>query len=237
MRLVRAAIARGDGQRRAQHRARRLLVDLGQPDRVEPPAFGVRRPARAPARTHRRPIADPPGGGIRGTSQIPWAAHRAHLDARRAQRVTCAPRMTGDLRHAVRIVRQRRGAPRQRRVRQRRGVSRLHRIQRRSRGARLSRHLRRRASLHRLRPGLGDAEPADLARRAHPHAAARHRGDRAALAQSRAAGRTGGDARPAVRRAARFRHRQGLPLQRIRRLRRADGGSRCAVRGMRSRCC
>ena len=31
----------GDGQRRAQHRARRLLVDLGQPDRVEPPAFGV----------------------------------------------------------------------------------------------------------------------------------------------------------------------------------------------------
>ncbi len=31
----------GDGQRRTQHGARRLLVDLGQPDRVEPPAFGI----------------------------------------------------------------------------------------------------------------------------------------------------------------------------------------------------
>ena len=59
-----------------------------------------------------------------------------------------------------------------------------------------------------------------------------HGGDRAALAQSRAAGRAGRDAGPAVRRTAGFRHRQGLPLQRIRRLRRADGGGRCALRGI-----
>jgi hypothetical protein len=32
---------RGDGERCGQHRARRLLVDLGEPDRIEPPALGV----------------------------------------------------------------------------------------------------------------------------------------------------------------------------------------------------
>ena len=61
--------------------------------------------------------------------------------------------------------------------------------------------------------------------------AARHRGDRAALAQSGAAGRASGDAGSAVRRTAGFRHRQGLPLQRIRRLHRADGRSRRPLRG------
>ena len=119
-----------------------------------------------------------------------------------------------------------------RRVRQQRGVSRLHRIQCRGRGARLSRHLRRRAPFHRLRPGLGDAQPADLARRAHPTAAARHRGDRAAVAQPGTAGRAGRDPRPAVRRPARFRHRQGLSLQRVRRVLRADGRGRRALRRM-----
>ena len=53
------------------------------------------------------------------------------------------------------------------------------------------------------------------ARHAHDHAAARHRGDRAALAQSGAARRAGGDARSDLRRPARFRHRQGLPAQRV----------------------
>jgi hypothetical protein len=32
----------GDGERRGQDGARRLLVDLGEPDRVEPPSLGVR---------------------------------------------------------------------------------------------------------------------------------------------------------------------------------------------------
>ena len=41
MRLVRAAIALATVSGARQHRARRLLVDLGQPDRVEPPAFRV----------------------------------------------------------------------------------------------------------------------------------------------------------------------------------------------------
>ncbi len=31
----------GDCQRRTQHRARRLLVNFGEPDRVEPPPFGI----------------------------------------------------------------------------------------------------------------------------------------------------------------------------------------------------
>jgi hypothetical protein len=31
---------RGDGQRRGQYRAARLLVDLGKPDGVEPPTVG-----------------------------------------------------------------------------------------------------------------------------------------------------------------------------------------------------
>ena len=92
-----------------------------------------------------------------------------------------------------------------------------------------------RASFHRLEPGLRHADAADRARHAHHDAAARHRGDRAALAQSGAAGRAGGDARSDVRRAARFRHRQGLPPQRIRRLPHSDGGGRGALRGSRSR--
>ena len=41
-------------------------------------------------------------------------------------------------------------------------ASAIHRIQRRGRGARLQQHLRGRASFHRLRPGLGDPQPADL---------------------------------------------------------------------------
>ena len=63
------------------------------------------------------------------------------------------------------------------------------------------------------------------------HAAARHRGDGAAVAQSGAARRAGRDARPAVGRPARFRHRQGLPPQRVRGLLHPDGGGRRAVRG------
>ena len=77
------------------------------------------------------------------------------------------------------------------------GFPRLHRIQYRGRGARLSQHLCRRAPFHRLWPGLGDAQPVDLARRAHPLAAARHGGHRAALAQPGAAGRAGRDPRSA----------------------------------------
>ena len=57
------------------------------------------------------------------------------------------------------------------------------REQRRGRGARLSQHLCRRAPFHRLRPGLGEPQPADLGRRAHHDLAPRHRRDGAALAQ------------------------------------------------------
>ena len=133
---------------------------------------------------------------------------------------------------AIRTLRRGAGAARRPRRRQRRRLQGLHRIRHRGRGARLSERVHRRASLHRLRPGLGDAEPAHLDRRAHAHAAARHRGDRAALAQSGAAGRTGGDGRSAVGRAAGFRHRQGLPAQRVRRLPHPDGGGRAALRGI-----
>ena len=63
-------------------------------------------------------------------------------------------------------------------------------------------------------------------------AAARHRRDRAALAQSGAARRAGGDARPDLRRPARFRHRQGLPAQRVRGLPHSAGGGRGALRGI-----
>ena len=119
------------------------------------------------------------------------------------------------------LVRQRAGeAPRARRGidRQQPGLSRVDREQCRGRGARLSQHLCRRAPFHRLRPGLGEPQPADLARRPHHDAAARHRGAGAAVAQPGAARRAGRDARPAVRRPARFRRRQGLSLQRVRRL-------------------
>ncbi len=91
-----------------------------------------------------------------------------------------------------------------------------------------------RASFHRLDQVSATLEPADLARRAHHHLAARHRGHGAALAQSGAAGRAGGDPRPSIRRPARFRHRQGLPLQRVRgfshaRRRRPTPASRNAI--------
>ena len=59
-------------------------------------------------------------------------------------------------------------------------------------------------------------------------AAARHRGAGAALAQSGAACRASGDDRSPLRRPARFRRRQGLSPQRIRRLLRADRGGRRA---------
>ena len=75
------------------------------------------------------------------------------------------------------------------------------------------------------------SDPADLDRGAHPHVAARHRGHRLAVAQPGITGRTGGDPRSAVRRPARFRRRQGLPAQRIRRLRDAARGGREPVRG------
>ena len=89
-----------------------------------------------------------------------------------------------------------------------------------------------RASFHRLEPGLRHADAADRARHAHHDVAARHRRHRAALAQSGAARRAGGDARSDLRRPARFRHRQGLPPQRVRRLRHRRGGGRAAVRGI-----
>ena len=61
--------------------------------------------------------------------------------------------------------------------------------------------------------------------------APRHRGSGIAVAQPCAARRAGGDARSVVRRAARFRRRQRLSLERVRRLLRADGGGRRALRG------
>ena len=82
-----------------------------------------------------------------------------------------------------------------------------------------------------LRPGVGEPQPADLGRGAHQDAAARHRRDRAALAQSGAAGRAGRDHRSAVRRPARIRRRQGLPPQRVRQLLHPAGGGRRALRG------
>ena len=91
--------------------------------------------------------------------------------------------------------------------------------------------LRGRASFHRLRPGFGEPQSADLARGAHQDAAARHRRHGAALAQSGAAGRAGRDHRPSVRRPARFRRRQGLSPQRVRQLLHPAGGGRRAVRG------
>ena len=71
----------------------------------------------------------------------------------------------------------------------------LRRVQRRGRSPRLPQLLRRRASLHRLRPDLRDAESADLDRRADLHAAPGHRRHDAALAQPGAAGRAGRHAR------------------------------------------
>src|SRR5271167_2638612 len=79
-------------------------------------------------------------------------------------------------------------------------------------------------------PAATDDQPVDLARRAHALAAPRYGGHGIAVAQPDAARRAGRDPRPAVRRAARFWHRQGLSLQRVCRLLHADGGSRCAVR-------
>ena len=124
------------------------------------------------------------------------------------------------------------GASQQRRSRSgnRAGLSRLSRLQRRSRGARLSLELSGRASLHRLEPGFGDADAAHGARHAHQDAAPRLGGDGAALAQSGAARRTGGDARSDFRRPLRFRHRQGLPAQRVQGLSDRAGGGRGAVR-------
>ena len=62
--------------------------------------------------------------------------------------------------------------------------------------------------------------------------AARHRRHRTALAQSGAAGRAGGHPRSHFRRPARFRHRQGLPAQRVRGLPHPAGGGRAALRGV-----
>ena len=76
-----------------------------------------------------------------------------------------------------------------------------------------------RAPFHRLEPGLRHADAADLPGDAHHHLARRFGRDRAAVAQSGAAGRAGGDARSRLRRPARFRHRQGLPAQRVHRVR------------------
>ena len=82
----------------------------------------------------------------------------------------------------------------------------------------LSELVRGRASLHRLRPDLGDAEPADVGRRTDLDAPPGDRGHGAALAQPGAAGRAGRHHGPAVRGTDRFRDRPGLPPQRVRRL-------------------
>ena len=112
------------------------------------------------------------------------------------------------------------------------GFSRVHRLQCRGRSARLRVDLRGRASLHRLRPGVGEPQSADLGGGAHLDPAARHRRAGAALAQSGAARRTGRDHRPAVRRAARIRRRQGLSPQRVRGLLHPDCRGRRTLRGV-----
>ena len=131
---------------------------------------------------------------------------------------------------ALRDLRQRAGAAWRPRRRQRGGVQGLRGVQRAGRGARLPELVRGRASLHRLRPDLGDAESPDVGRRAHLDAAPGHRGDGAPVAQPGAAGRAGRDHGPAVQRARRPRHRPGLPSQRVRRILRPDGRSRGALR-------
>ncbi len=70
------------------------------------------------------------------------------------------------------------------------GLPRLHRLQCRGRGARLCVELRGRASLHRLRAGIGEPQSAHLGGGAHLDPAARHRRDGAAVAQSGAARRS-----------------------------------------------
>ena len=113
------------------------------------------------------------------------------------------------------------------------GLPRLSRHGGRSRGAGLPLELPGRASLHRLESGLGDADAADGAGDAHHEIAARHGGDRAAVAQSGAARRAGGDPRSHLQRPVRFRHRQGIPAQRVRGLSHPDRGGRTAFRGIR----
>ena len=89
-----------------------------------------------------------------------------------------------------------------------------------------------RASLHRPGPGLRLDDRAGLSRGAHPAHPARHRGGRAAVAQSGADRRAGRDARPADRRPGRFRRRQGLSQGRVRRLLHPDRrGDRALRRG------
>jgi hypothetical protein len=114
--------------------------------------------------------------------------------------------------------------------RQQPGLPRVDREQCRGGSARVSQHLCRRAPFHRLRPGLGEPQPVDLARRAHLDLAARHRCVGPAMAQPGIARRAGRNFGSAVRRKARFRGRQGLSLQRIRRLLRQYGRGRCALR-------
>ena len=87
-----------------------------------------------------------------------------------------------------------------------------------------------RASFHRLEPSFLDLDAAHGARHAYQDAAARLGRHGAAVAQSGAARRTGGDARSDFRRSFRFRHRQGLPAQRVPRLSDRARGSRGALR-------
>ena len=92
-----------------------------------------------------------------------------------------------------------------------------------------------RTPFHRLWPGLGVDELAELSGRAHRAHSPRHRGRRVAVAQSDPRRRAGRDTRSPVERPARFRGRQGLPELRVlrvlhparrgdRALRRGDGG-------------
>src|SRR5690349_20948846 len=75
------------------------------------------------------------------------------------------------------------------------GLSRFSGVQHRGGSARLYVELLGRASLQRLEPEFGDLDAADGAGDAHIDAARRHRGHRAALAQSCAARGASGDAR------------------------------------------
>ncbi len=112
------------------------------------------------------------------------------------------------------------------------GYKRIYRLCMRGRKAGLPQRFHRRASFHRLRPGLRLAQPPELSRGAHRAYPARHGGRGAAVAQSRAGRRAGGDARSPVGRSARFRRRQGLSRLRVRRLlRSARGGDRTLRRG------
>ena len=86
-------------------------------------------------------------------------------DGRHAIVAGASVRPIGAQRHEIRIVRRRAGARRP--GRRQRGLSRFHQLRRRGRRARVFQRLSRRAPFHRVRPGLGLAQPALLSGGAH----------------------------------------------------------------------